>query len=340
MSEDKEVDNLRAILDPPSSLPIEKLIPPKGVSRQNIEAVTITADDKIYSYEELVAKVISMPVLPKITTGMKCIDDLLDGGHEPGELIVLAAYPKAGKTQMSLTLTYNQALAGVPSLWFTLEMQWHEIMRKFMLMDKEYQSTKIINQRPIFLPVDTRLMTLEKMRIQIAKAIKDHNIKMVYVDHLQELYTADDIQRKNISLYVGELVKELKRIAKDLQVTIMLISHIAKGDPTITPTSGSIRDSGMIVANADLVFIMWRERLIRDKKKVHDDNEEIYSDRTFLSLEENRRNGNTKRMLFGMNKGMFVPYEEYTAAQWDKHLPEEDFYVQGAAEIFNGEVID
>ena len=76
-------------------------------------------------------------------------------------------------------------------------------------------------------------------------------------------------------------------------------------------------NSGMIVCEADFMGILWRER---DKDSIKDDavteNANVYTDRTFFSLEKNRRGReddgeSTGRMFLGKINGKLCPYSEY-----------------------------
>lgn len=76
-------------------------------------------------------------------------------------------------------------------------------------------------------------------------------------------------------------------------------------------------NSGMIVCEADLMGILWRER---DKDSIKNDevteNANVYTDRTFFSLEKNRRGRedegeSTGRMFLGKINGKLCPYSEY-----------------------------
>lgn len=292
---------------------MEKLTPPPGVKPEIIDMVNApTADNKIYDYFELAEKIISMPIVPKVPTCFPDFDDVLDGGFQPGELAVLSGPTKNGKTTLAQTMTYFQASQNkTPSLWFTLEMSWQELTRKFMEMDWIYRDGGSPQHIPIFYPIDNRSLSLEWVEEQIKRAKEEHGVKMVFIDHLHFLIPMADSAKGNVSFLVGATVRAIKQIAVRNEITIVLIAHTKKLDVKETPDINSLRDSSFIAQESDFTIIVWRERLQPDKGANVLDYQEVYTDRTFVSVEANRRNGKTKRFALGMYRGTLRSWPEY-----------------------------
>jgi len=307
-----DVSSLRALLG--TDIPIDKMTPPEGVSEDLVEAVKQPqVDTNIYDYAELAKRIKSMPVIQGVPTGIKKLDELLDGGFQPGELAVLSAPTKNGKTTFAQTVSYLQACRGYGSLWFTLEMSWQELTRKFMAMDIDGQAKDKPSELPIYYPIDNRGISVEWLEEQIIKAKAKFNIRVVVIDHLHFLIPMDG-RNSNISFTVGAVVRAVKQIAVRQEVPIILICHTKKLDVNVTPDVNSVRDSSFIAQESDFTIVMWRERLKGARaaigKESHDD-ADIYSDKTYLALEANRRNGKTKRLSLGMINGRFYDHDEY-----------------------------
>lgn len=309
--EEIKISDVENLLDKPKDTSVKQFPPPEGVSPEIIRAAQEEKiDNKLYGYEELADRVSKMPELPKTPSGIAELDELLDGGLQEGELMIVSAQTKSGKTTWCQTMSYNQGLQDISSIWFTLELSWQELTRKFMLMDEKYQESGEITKLPIFYPIDNRALSLKWLEKQIIKSKKEHNIKIAYIDHLHELVPLAD-SKSNVSYIVGGLVREIKHLAINLKIPIVLVAHTAKQDINNVPGLYAARDSSMIAAESDFTLTIWREPFKQKKSADILENDNIYTDRTVLSLVANRRNGKTKKIAIGMINGRFYPYEEY-----------------------------
>jgi len=313
---DKKKDNLKelkSLLDSPSDLSVEEFPVPTGVSNDLQQAMKEDqVDSKIYQYNELAKIVKALPDEPKITSGFDSLNEALDGGFQGGELVILSAATKNGKTTFCQTMSYLQAVKGVNSLWFSLEMSWQEITRKFLAMDIDDVITQVPANLGIFYMIDNRGLNLKTLEIKAKEARDKLGVKIIYIDHLHFLLPLGET--KNVSFVIGGIVREVKQIAVKLNITIVLIAHTKKLETDARPDINSLRDSSFIAQESDFVFLMWRERLDLDKKQKKYtglEEEDIYSEATFVALEANRRNGKTKRWKFGLVNDCFHEYGTY-----------------------------
>ena len=226
-------------------------------------------------------------------------------------------------------MAYNQGANNIPSLWLTLEMGWQSTTRKFMAMDWEYKLMEKPSSLPIFYPIDNRALSLDWLKKQIFKAKRENGVEIVYLDHLHSLLSLMDM-KGNTPLILGGIVKELHQIVIEADIPLVLIAHTKKLNVGDVPDINSIRDSGMIVCEADFMGILWRER---DKSSINNEevteNANVYTDRTFFSLEKNRRGRDdegesTGRMFLGKANGKLCPYSEYLYLRDNKLGKEKD----------------
>ncbi len=341
---EKAVDELKDLLDKPDEKvekeeyekDISEMTPPPGVSQEVIENVrSKKVDTRLYDYNSLVEKIKNEPVKEKVPMFITELDNLLDGGLQGGELLILSAPTKNGKTTFAQTTSYLQADKGVPSVWFTLEMSWQELTRKFMAMDWEMEMTNEPSNLPIYYPIDNRSISMDWLEEQILKAKERNNAKIVYIDHLHFLVPLDT-KKSNISFLVGGIVRQVKQIAVKLDIPIVLIAHTKKIDVNVNPDINSMRDSSFIAQESDFTLVMWRERL---KQKKGEEDKEVYTSKTNMSLEANRRNGKTKKFPIGMINGRFHDYDTFLSI---KYSQEEDKIKDGENKVegFNNEKIN
>lgn len=254
-------------------------------------------DDRVTSYREEFLKIKLSPVIPAINviempTLMKATQ-----GFQGGDLIILSAPTKHGKTLFAQTLTYNLAMDNIHTLWFTLEMTNAQFVNYFVRMDeaKVEEDGKVldVSDLPIFFPVDNSLLSLQWVFEKIKWAQQKHDIKFVVIDHLHYLLPLKDFNT-NISFLIGGIVREVKKIALNLKIPIMLICHTKKTNPGEISIE-DIRDSSFITQESDFTILMRREMSGND--------DEVYTNKTKMILAANRRTGETPKFDLIYKKG-------------------------------------
>ena len=265
----------------------------------------------IFSYSELLEKLAKEPKTPMTPTGNGGLDELLSGGFEDGRLYVLSAPTKNGKTVMAQTFMYNLAQNNQASLMFSYEMGWQEIVSKFQDMDNVTGNTK--TNLPMYLPMELHRgggeLQFQWLYEAIKKAKEEQNIKLAIIDHLHFLLPLKDF--RNTSFIIGGIVREIKRIAISVGVPIILIAHTTKLKDDKKPDLSDIRDSSFIAQEADVVMMMYRKKNENEKKKVTDDSvEDSYSNISILSVEADRKRGNTGKVKLWHNGALFEVYDE------------------------------
>lgn len=264
-------------------------------------------------YPELVRELSSQPQPDKgIYTGIAELD-AITGGFMPGELIILSAPTKEGKTTMAQTITWNMSTRGIPTMWFTMEMSWRELTNKFKAMDEVYQHSGEPSEVPICYPLEYYRGQSDLMMFWLAEAIAkakdERGIGLVVIDHLHFLLPLSDY-KQNVSFLIGGIVREVKKIAVQLEVPIILIAHVGKMETDKTPDINSIRDSSFITQESDFTLMMWRVRS-QEKIRRNESGEEavdIFTPCSYLSVEANRRTGKTGRIKLWFNGAKFEKY--------------------------------
>lgn len=240
------------------------------------------------------------PLGKPIFTGLKEFDEATDGGVRGGELVVLTGAQKQGKTSYALWLTKQIVDSGVPSLWFTYEMNPWYLKEKFVALGaKEEFAT--------FVPIEHSAATDTWIEERILEAQETQACKIVFIDHLHYLVPFEQEKAGNSSLFVGAIARKLKQLAVKTDSIIFLIAHsrrLAEGERVGVNT---IRDSALIAHEADYVFSV--ERLKKKEKKVKSYEEVMAGNQTNYSkvaLVANRRTGSEPFKLFSVEQGKFT----------------------------------
>jgi replicative DNA helicase len=185
----------------------------------------------------------------KIYTGFQTLDRLTKG-IELGELVVVTGLSGQGKTTLTMSLTQNIAENGFKSVWFTLEVTPKQFIAKMEARTKKTPE--------FYIPRENLDNTLNWIEEKIVESNVKYGTHVVFIDHLNMIFSLDRMNTGNVSLEIGDLAAKIKNIALKHNQAIFLIAHCKDPVDNKEPTERSIRDSGMIVRLADIVMGVWR----------------------------------------------------------------------------------
>jgi len=233
-------------------------------------------EDRILSSHDLAKSFREEDTPISIKSGIPSLDRYIDG-FEGGELIVISGLTGNGKTLFAQTLTKNFADQGIKSLWFSYEVMPRNFLKSFG------------EDLPFFyMPARLRGSSLSWLTARIHEAKLKYEIKAVFVDHLHFLI---QINKGNLSVEIGAVVRELKKLALRFNLCIFLIAHTMKIKPEVELGLGDTRDSSFIEQEADNVFYIWR------LKK---------GNQAILKIAKNRRNGVFEKKIKLTKEGKFL----------------------------------
>ncbi len=174
---------------------------------------------------------------------------LLDGHIRDcrgGQLVVLSGDEGEGKSSLARTLTNNFQEQKAQCLWFSYEERPDEFFAKFT------------EGLPYFLlPAELEMSAISWVHERIKEAkLKYGKLHAVFVDHLH--YLTAEVESGNLANDLGRICRKLKSIAVNENLIIVLIVHTNRDEPSDEPTIRSLRDSGMIGKEADIVIFIWR----------------------------------------------------------------------------------
>ncbi|PTY05981.1 replicative DNA helicase [Verrucomicrobia bacterium LW23] len=230
--------------------------------------------------------------LSGIPTGFYRLNELTTG-WQPGDMVVLAARPGAGKTALALTFArhamdarYDDTLdewvkPGYAVGFFSLEMTNAQLMLRLMssysgeglqrirrgeLDDHSMQKLRMIAEDMKGLPLyldDSSFMTINQLRGK-ARRMKDrYNIEMLVVDYLQLLRSESDQAKDNRQVEVAEISRGIKGLAKELGIPILILAQLNRKseEGKTEPALHNLRESGAIEQDADMVLMLHRHEL-------------------------------------------------------------------------------
>jgi replicative DNA helicase len=213
-----------------------------------------------------------------ISLGIKELDERLDGGGRPGEVIVIGARPSMGKSAAGASMGLAAAEANEPTAFWTGEMPRRQLWTRVMSMRSSIHLSRLrrperlrdydwpnitrgvddARQLPFHVN-DTPGLTINRLRSKLRAAKRKHGIRLAVVDHLGLMEPTDP--RANRPQQIGEITRGLKRLAKELGIVILLLVQLnraltQRADPT--PQLSDLRESGDIEQDADIVMFLHR----------------------------------------------------------------------------------
>ena len=213
-----------------------------------------------------------------VPTGFTDLDELTNGLHG-GQMIVLAARPAIGKSTLGLDLARAASIKhGLTSVIFSLEMGRNEItmrmlsaesrvplhhMRSGTMGEEEWgrlaRRMGEISNAPLFLD-DSPNMTMMEIRAKCRRLKQRHDLRLVIIDYLQLMSSGKKVESRQQE--VSEFSRQLKLLAKELDVPVVAISQLNRGPEQRTdkkPMLSDLRESGSIEQDADMVILLHRE---------------------------------------------------------------------------------
>lgn len=218
--------------------------------------------------------------------------DAMTTGFKNKDLIILAARPSMGKTSLALNFAVNVAKPPrrIPVLIFSLEMDDEQIGDRLVISelfrfrgpdgqpevtsmqyntrldDDQFAKAQAVFSELYKLPIficDKRGLTVNEIRAK-ARKVKAENprLGLIIIDYLQLIKPSQTSARQSHTLQVGEIVRELRDLAGELDLPIILLSQLNRSveqRENKRPVMSDLRDSGNIEEFADVVMFLYRE---------------------------------------------------------------------------------
>ena len=207
--------------------------------------------------------------------------DKLTGGFRPGDLTLIAARPRIGKTALLLNVIRNMAKNAVKVMFFSIEMSDSALVQRilssearintraflvdgFLSGDAESRlicAGDVVGDLPIWLN-DLSRMTPRKMRSAVRSHMTKHGVDCVVVDYAQlvkpDLFNHGETRAQQVS----EIVKDIRALGKDLGVPVICACQLRRSAAGKTeetrPTLEDLKESGGLEEHSDGVILMHR----------------------------------------------------------------------------------
>ena len=217
-------------------------------------------------------------IMSGVPTGFIELDELTNGLHS-GQMVIIAARPGVGKSTLGLDIARAASIQhGLCSAFFSLEMTKTEIVmrllsaeaqvplndiRKGRMSDENWsriaRKTAEVAEAPLYID-DSPNLTMMEIRAKARRLKQRHDLKLVIVDYLQLMTSGKRVESRQLE--VSEFSRQMKLLAKELEVPVVALSQLNRGPEQRTdkkPMLSDLRESGSLEQDADMVILLHRE---------------------------------------------------------------------------------
>lgn len=212
-----------------------------------------------------------------IITGFTRLDKLTNG-LQKSDLIVIAARPGMGKTSLAMNIVENAAIgSGAVCAVFSLEMPEVQIIQRLMCSlanvsmsdalsgklsandwKKLVKASEKLRRSKIHIDDSSRVTPAEILsKCRRIKSKNNGQLDLVMIDYIQLMSSGKRSGEENRTQEVAAITRELKIMAKELDVPVIALSQLRRiqaGEPQLS----DLRESGAIEQDADIVMFINR----------------------------------------------------------------------------------
>ena len=213
-----------------------------------------------------------------VPTGFADLDDLTNGLHA-GQMVIVAARPAMGKSTLALDFCRAASIHNnMASVFFSLEMTRSEITMRLLSAEAKVPLNHIrngqmndddwsklarkmgeVSSAPMFID-DSPNMTMMEIRSKARRLKQRHDLRLVVIDYMQLMTSGKKVESRQLE--VSEFSRQIKLLAKELEVPIIALSQLNRGPEQRSdkrPMLADLRESGSLEQDADMVVLLHRD---------------------------------------------------------------------------------
>ncbi|MFD6479318.1 replicative DNA helicase [Streptomyces anulatus] len=214
-----------------------------------------------------------------VPTGFIDLDSLTNG-LQPGQMIVVAARPGMGKSTLAMDIARSCAVKHhIPAAFISLEMGIDELNMRLLSAESKVALHHLrmgtttdedwtrlarrlpsISEAPLYINESATTLATIQAKVRRLKS-RCPDLGLVVIDYLQ-LVTLGGRRPESRQQEVSEISRNIKLLAKELQLPIVALSQLNRGPEMRTdkkPMVSDLRESGSIEQDADIVVLLHRE---------------------------------------------------------------------------------
>lgn len=252
--------------------------------------------------------------------------DYLTRGLQPGNLIIIGGRPSMGKTSLAMQVAREASRHGSVGT-FTMEMTKGELWMRALSLESKVNLHKILTgdiddktgpivmhaacelEQSGFFIDETAGIAAEQIRSRSKRLAVKHPLNLLVIDYLQ-LMDLKQQKGENLATAIGRTTRLLKRVAKELNVPIVLLSQLSRASESRTdkrPMLSDLRESGAIEQDCDMAWLIHRPEYYKQEP----DNAGLAE--LIIAKQRNGPTG-TVELYFEKRQTRFLPWSERPGA--------------------------
>lgn len=236
----------------------------------------VKIDDAMMMVSEIKRKVTNLPIPNKsiktfdqafqelqnddskyTSTGFKVLDEMING-FASDDYVIIAGRPGMGKTSLALCMAlYCDKKVG----FFSLEMSGKKLAERLFNIysgsTELFEDSKIPDSLKSRIIINESFLTTDNI-YDHCRNMKDLGCEIIFIDYIQLIVGKAKTREREI----GIISRELKVIAKELDVPVIALSQLSRDVEkrgAHRPVLSDLRDSGSIEQDADMVMFVYRD---------------------------------------------------------------------------------
>ena len=218
-----------------------------------------------------------------VSTGFTDLDEMT-AGLQPSDLIIVAGRPSMGKTTLAMNFAENAAIKHqLPVAIFSMEMPGEQLALRMLsslghidqhkirtgkLDDDDWprltSAVSLLDSAPLYID-DTPALSPTEMRARARRLKREHDLGMIVIDYLQLMQVPGTSENRTNE--ISEISRNLKALAKELNVPVVALSQLNRGLEQRTdkrPVMSDLRESGAIEQDADVIVFIYRDEVYNE----------------------------------------------------------------------------
>ncbi len=256
----------KCLMDNPELSADEIVAIAKKYSEKTPQVLPKPETDMVLNYLELLDK---RQTEELVKSGFKLLDEKICGIRR-GELTSVGARPGNGKSTFALDVAEAVINQGKKVLLFSLEMSIEQIMDRLMvrktnisihklrkgeLEKKDWAEVSVAIDKIHNKVKEGNLLIFRENKLSIIKElVKVHKPYLIIIDQLEQL--RDNISFVDKRQRFSHMTNNLKRMALDNNICIMLLAQLNRDAENKMPTLANLKESGSIEEDSDNVILL------------------------------------------------------------------------------------
>ncbi|MFT4167208.1 MAG: replicative DNA helicase [Microlunatus sp.] len=253
--------------------------------------IVFSCDEDVFGLDRKVIRHRAERAADQARSGHRYVTDIRRVESVPVRCVQVDNADHTYLVERAMIPTHNSTLAldlarsasiknGLTSVIFSLEMSQIEITMRLLSAEAQIPLGHIrggrmsdddwsrvaakmgqVSEAPLYID-DSPNLTMMEIRAKARRLKQRHDLKLVVIDYIQLMTSGKRVESRQLE--VSEFSRQIKLLAKELEVPVVALSQLNRGPEQRTdkrPMLSDLRESGSLEQDADMVILLNRPDL-------------------------------------------------------------------------------